>query len=119
MEHMQMTASMIYASVDSPTALDRCRSHSGHLGGGGKDLSVGLSKIDPDCQFLEALRRRDATAAECLVSIFGDRAYRLAIRITGNQSDAEEAVQDAFWNVIRKIDTFRGDASLGSWITAP
>ena len=72
--------------------------------------------IDRDAELLEALRRRDATAAECLVSTFGDRAYRLAIGLTGNQQDAEEAVQDAFWNVIRKIDTFRGDAALGSWI---
>jgi RNA polymerase sigma-70 factor (ECF subfamily) len=72
--------------------------------------------IDRDAELLEALRRRDATAAERLVSTFGDRAYRLAVGITGNQSDAEEAVQDAFWNVIHKIDTFRGDAALGSWI---
>ena len=89
---MQMTASMIYARTESPTALD------------------------PDRQLLEALRRRDATAAECLVSTFGGRAYRLAIRITGNHSDAEEAAQDAMWAVICKIDTFRGDAALGSWI---
>jgi len=102
-----MTASMMHTSAESPTTLDRFRSHSGHLGGGGQDR---------DWQLLEALRRRDATAAECLVSTFGDRAYRLAIRITGNESDAEEAVQDAFWAVIRKIDTCRGDAALGSWI---
>jgi RNA polymerase sigma-70 factor (ECF subfamily) len=37
-------------------------------------------------------------------------------RHTGNHQDAEEAVQDAFWTVIRKIDTFRTDAALGSWI---
>jgi RNA polymerase sigma-70 factor, ECF subfamily len=72
--------------------------------------------IDRDAELLEALRRRDATAAERLVSTFGDRTYRLAIGITGNQQDAEEAVQDAFWSVIHKIDTFRGDAALGSWI---
>ncbi len=72
--------------------------------------------IDRDADLPDALRRRDATAAERLVSMFGDRAYRPAIGITGNQQDAEEAVQDAFWNVIRKIDTFRGDAVLGSWI---
>ena len=65
---------------------------------------------------LGALRRRDATAAERLVSMFGHRAYRLAAAITANQQDAEEAVPDAFWNVIRKIDTFRGHAALGSWI---
>jgi RNA polymerase sigma-70 factor, ECF subfamily len=81
-----------------------------------QESSVGSSEIDRDWQLLEALRRRDATAAECLVATFGDRAYRLAIRITGNESDAEEAVQDALWTLIRKIDTFGGDAALGSWI---
>jgi RNA polymerase sigma-70 factor, ECF subfamily len=111
-----MTASMMYASAESPTALDRYRNHGGPLGGGGQHPSVGSSRIDRDWQLLDALRRGDATAAERLVSTFGDRAYRLAIGITGNQQDAEEAVQDAFWSVINKIDTFRGDAALGSWI---
>jgi len=74
------------------------------------------SRTDRDWQLVDVLRRRDATAAECLVSTFGDRAYRLAIGIAGNHQDAEEAVQDAFWTVIHKIDTFRADAALGSWI---
>jgi RNA polymerase sigma-70 factor (ECF subfamily) len=71
---------------------------------------------DRDRQLLEALRWREPTAGERLIATYGNRAYRLAIRITGNAPDAEEAVQDAFWSVIRKIDTFRGDSSLGSWI---
>ena len=79
-------------------------------------LTIDRPVIDRDAELLEALRRRDATAAERLVATFGNRAYRLAIGITGNQQDAEEAVQDAFSSVIRKIDTFRGDAALGSWI---
>jgi RNA polymerase sigma-70 factor, ECF subfamily len=79
-------------------------------------LTIDRPAIDRDSELLEALRRGDAIAAERLISTFGDRAYRLAIGITGNQQDAEEAVQDAFWSVIHKIDTFRGDAALGSWI---
>jgi len=79
-------------------------------------LTMDRPAIDRDVELLEALRRREASAAECLVSTFGDRAYRLALRITGNQQDAEEAVQDAFWSVVRSIDTFRGNAALGSWI---
>ena len=71
---------------------------------------------DRDWQLVEALRRRDTTAAERLVATFGDLAYRLAIGITGNKEDAEEAMQDSFWNVVRKIDTFRGQSSLRSWI---
>jgi len=73
-------------------------------------------RADRDLALLEALRRRESTATERLVATYGDRAYRLAIRITGSGSDAEEVVQDAFWAVVRKIDTFRGDAALGSWV---
>ena len=72
--------------------------------------------IDPDAALVAQLRRADTGAAEALVSAYGDRVYRLAIRITGNASDAEEVVQDTFLSVLRSIGTFRGDASLGSWI---
>ena len=78
--------------------------------------TIDRAVIDRDVELLEALRRRDADAAECLVSTFGRRAYRLAIGIAGNPRDAEEAVQDAFWSVMKGIDMFRGDAALRSWI---
>jgi RNA polymerase sigma-70 factor (ECF subfamily) len=74
------------------------------------------TRVDVDGQLLEALRRRDSAAAEGLVARYGARAYRLAMGITRNAADAEEVVQDAFWSVIRKVDTFRGDAALGSWL---
>jgi RNA polymerase sigma-70 factor (ECF subfamily) len=73
-------------------------------------------RLDPDKELLTALREREPTAAEALITAYGDRAYRLASRITGNAQDAEEAVQDAFWSVVRKIDTFRGDSAFGSWV---
>jgi RNA polymerase sigma-70 factor (ECF subfamily) len=72
--------------------------------------------VDPDAALVERLRRAEAGAAEGLVDTYGDRVYRLALRITGNEQDAEEAVQDAFWSVVRHIDTFRGESLLGSWI---
>jgi RNA polymerase sigma-70 factor (ECF subfamily) len=76
----------------------------------------GPTRIDRDGQLVEALRRRESSGAERLVETYGDRAYRLAIRITGSGQDAEEAIQDAFWSVVRKIDTFRGDSGFGSWL---
>ena len=72
--------------------------------------------IDPDAPLVAQLRRADTGAAEALVGAYGDRVYRLAIRITGNASDAEEVVQDALWTASRKIDTFRGAAAFGSWV---
>ena len=50
------------------------------------------------------------------MSAYGDRVYRLAMRITGDVRDAEEVAQDALWAASRKIDTFRGDAAFGSWV---
>jgi len=72
--------------------------------------------IDRDSALVAALRRGDPTAAEDLVATYSDRACRLAMRITGNVQDAEEAVQDALLSVIRKIETFRGDSGFGSWL---
>jgi len=71
---------------------------------------------DRDLDLLEALRLHDPTAAERLVVTYGERAYRLATRITGSEQDAEEVVQDAFWTVVRKIDMFRGESAFGSWL---
>jgi RNA polymerase sigma-70 factor (ECF subfamily) len=73
-------------------------------------------RLDPDKELLTALREREPTAAERLVATYGDRAYRLAKRITGNVQDGEEVVQDAFWAVVRKIDSFRGESAFGSWL---
>jgi RNA polymerase sigma-70 factor, ECF subfamily len=71
---------------------------------------------DRDGDLVEALRRDEPIAAERLVTRYGDRAYRLASRITGSRQDAEEVVQDAFWAVVRKIDSFRGESAFGSWL---
>jgi RNA polymerase sigma-70 factor (ECF subfamily) len=72
-------------------------------------------RADCDLSLVEALRLREPTAAERLVATYGERAYRLAVGITGDGQDAEEAVQDACWSVIRKIDMFRGESTFGSW----
>ena len=74
----------------------------------------GLTRSDGD--LVKRLREADAAAAEALVDTYGARAYRLAVRITGSEADAEEVVQEALWTVVRRVETFRGDAALGTWI---
>ena len=71
---------------------------------------------DQDAELVEALRQHEPTAAERLVATYGDRAYRLAMGITGNAQDAEEIVQDVCLTVVRKIETFRGESAFGSWL---
>ena len=78
--------------------------------------TVETRKVDGDAGLVEALRRDDPEAPELLVERFGDRVYRLALRITGSNEDAEEAAQDALWTAARKIQTFKGEAAFGSWL---
>ena len=77
---------------------------------------AGAPRVDRDAALLEGLRRGDASAPELLLDTSGDRVYRLAIRITGNEQDAEEVAQDALWTAARKIGTFKGDSAFGSWV---
>ena len=76
----------------------------------------GRVAVDRDAMLVAQLRRREPGAAEELVGTYGDRVYRLAVRITGSPSDAEEVAQDALWTASRKIDSFRGAAAFGSWL---
>src|SRR2546425_13206035 len=48
-------------------------------------------RADRDLDLLEALRRREPTAAERLVTTYGDRAYRLATSITGTGQEIGRA----------------------------
>jgi len=65
---------------------------------------------------VERLRLRDEGALAELSAIYGTRIFQLAFRYVKNREDAEEVVQDVLLKVFRKIDAFRGDSALSSWI---
>jgi RNA polymerase sigma-70 factor (ECF subfamily) len=44
------------------------------------------------------------------------RIFHIARRMLGNDADAEDVTQDVLLQVIRKLDTFRGDAQLTTWL---
>jgi RNA polymerase sigma-70 factor (ECF subfamily) len=44
------------------------------------------------------------------------RVYNLARRMLGNDADAEDVTQDVLLQVVRKLNTFRGDANLTTWL---
>lgn len=63
-------------------------------------------------------RSRDGVteAFTVLVGRHQRQIYRLALRMMGNESDAEEVLQEAFLNAYEKLGEFRGDAAFNSWI---
>jgi RNA polymerase sigma-70 factor (ECF subfamily) len=62
------------------------------------------------------MRARDGSAVADLASLYGPRIQQLAFRYLRNWEDAEEVAQDVLMKVYRKIEAFRGDAALSSWI---
>lgn len=47
---------------------------------------------------------------------YAPRIYNLARRMLGNDADAEDVTQDVLLQVVRKLDTFRGDSQLTTWL---
>lgn len=47
---------------------------------------------------------------------YGPRVFSLARRMLGNDADAEDVTQDVLLQVVRKLDTFRGESSLSTWL---
>src|SRR5687768_18513178 len=67
-------------------------------------------------ELIGRMQAGDSTAVTELASTYGPRIHQLAFRYLKNREDAEEVTQDVLMKVHRKIDAFRGDAALSSWI---
>lgn len=65
---------------------------------------------------VERLRAGDERALAELAALYGNKIFQLALRHLRNHEDAEEVVQDVLLKVFRKIEMFRGDSALSSWI---
>lgn len=55
-------------------------------------------------------------AFRALVDRHGRRVFRLAYRLTGNEHDAEEVVQETFLKVFRNLDGFDARARFDTWL---
>jgi len=58
----------------------------------------------------------DETAYETIVARYGDYVYTIAVRIVGNDEDAEDVAQEAFVRAYRALPGFRGDSKFSSWL---
>jgi RNA polymerase sigma-70 factor (ECF subfamily) len=65
---------------------------------------------------VDRLKAHDPAAVADLSASYGSKIYQLAFRYLKNREDAEEVAQDVLLKVYQKIDAFRGDAALSSWI---
>ncbi len=71
---------------------------------------------DSEDLFIKRLKARDERAFNELVEVYGGRVYGLIYRMLGRRDEAEDMAQDVFVQVFKKIDQFRGDSKLATWV---
>src|SRR5450631_1571313 len=71
---------------------------------------------DSDAVAIERTLGGDRDAFRVLVERHSQSVFRLAYRMTGNQHDAEEVVQEAFLRAYQKLSQFAARANFGTWV---
>ena len=69
-----------------------------------------------ETELITAAQAGDREAFDELVRRTYNDLYTLAARLTGNEEDARDVVQDAYLRAWKGIDRFRGDAQLSTWL---
>ena len=69
-----------------------------------------------DAAAVALVRAGDRDAFRPIVERYSDMLFRLAYRITSNEADAEEVVQETFLRAYRKLDSFDGRSSVSTWL---
>ena len=69
-----------------------------------------------DCFLVREAQRGNHAAFAQLVHAHDEAVLKLALRITGSESDAQDIYQEAFLKIYRKLDGFRFQCSISTWI---
>jgi len=75
-----------------------------------------LDRLD-DSTLVRLARQRNAGAYRAIMQRHNRRLYRTARGILRNDSEAEDVVQETYCRAFTRLDEFRGDASLATWLT--
>jgi RNA polymerase sigma-70 factor (ECF subfamily) len=73
--------------------------------------------VDGDAELLQAIAGGDRSAFDRLSRRHLDRAYGVALRMTGSRADAQDVVQDVFLRLWQRPDAWRpGQAQFSTWL---
>ena len=69
-------------------------------------------------ELVQRAQAGDFAAFTELINAHKPRIYGLALKLAGNNEDAEDILRDTFLKAIDKIDQFRLESSFGTWLYA-
>lgn len=79
-------------------------------------MSLPADGTDPDARLIERSKGGDREAFDRIVERYRRDVYRIAYRMTTNHEDADDVAQETFLRAYRALGSFRGDASLKTWL---
>ncbi|MDF2180310.1 RNA polymerase sigma factor [Aliiglaciecola sp. CAU 1673] len=65
---------------------------------------------------VESAKRGDRQAYQQLYQQHVGKVYSLCLRLTGDRALAEDATQEVFLQLWRKLDNYRGDSKFSTWL---
>jgi len=65
---------------------------------------------------LQALKRKEKSAFSRLVDQNSEKIYRLALKMVGNEQDAEDVLQETFIKALNHIEGFEARAKISTWL---
>jgi RNA polymerase sigma-70 factor (ECF subfamily) len=71
---------------------------------------------DADAIAIERAKAGDSDGFRTLVQRHSRSVFRLAYRMTGNEFDAEDVVQETFLRAYKQLDNYESRSSFGTWI---
>ncbi len=74
------------------------------------------SDNDAECALLRQVAAKDRAALSALYAQYHRRLCRFLSRLTRRNDLIEEVINDCFWVVWQKADSFRGDSRASTWI---
>lgn len=72
--------------------------------------------LSDEILFVQSLKTRDKRSFEQLIAKFQTPIFNLLYRMTGVREEAEDLAQEVFITVYKKIELFRGESPLATWI---
>ena len=72
--------------------------------------------MDQEARLVAELKRGDSAAIEALIATHGTRLLRSATLLCGNESNAQDLVQDTFVEALRSLHRFQGRSSFYTWL---
>lgn len=70
-----------------------------------------------EARLIERVLAGDRIAGRTLHDTHAPRLFRVSYRLTGDETLAQECTQEAFIRAFQRLDRFRGDSALATWLT--